>query len=269
VSRIAWGGLGLLVALLGTPSAARGEGYDFDLSRFGSVQSGVLQGDQAGFENFAGDLGLALHPKFAGPASSVGGLGIEFGYQLSLSDINETAKYWTDVAGQPDPVMLVSHLYVRKGLPYSFELGGVLTHVHDSSVWAVGLELKYAIFEGHQYIPDLGLRAHVNTMLGNRDLVMITTGGEAVLSKTFGVAGLLELTPWIGVEVTYIHGRSHVLGVFPEAGLEPETFILDPADLARVRALLGLRVVASVVDLGFETAIAEMSSFTFKMGVQF
>ena len=85
---------GLLIAVsqVGPTHAAS----DYELKNFGTPDaSGAIDKDVAGFEAFVGDLGLALHPKFAGPAMSTGGLGIELGYILTLTDINESADHWT------------------------------------------------------------------------------------------------------------------------------------------------------------------------------
>lgn len=253
-----------LLGLAGTASAAS----DYELKAFGTLDGGgVVQKDVAGFENFAGDLALALHPKFAGPAMSTGGLGIEFGYILSLTDINETADHWTKPVQNPEDLLMSHHWYARKGLAYGFELGGFIGTIADSNIWAVGLELKWAFVEGHKYAPDFGLRAHVNTLLGNRDMVMITSGGEFVVSKAFGIGGLIQMVPFAGYQLTYIHARSHVLGNFQPGDLQPDTFILPTRDFVRHRGMIGLKVIANVVDISFEAALGDVMSYSFRFGV--
>jgi hypothetical protein len=257
------------LALLGLAPTAQAGQLDFSLANFGRAGGAA---DVDSFENFAGDLALALHPKFAGPGATLGSLGIDFGYHLSITDINETAPQWTapladSAAGALPGEILTSQFYVRKGLPYSFEMGGFLTHLHDSDVWAVALELKWSFVEGHKYAPDFGLRTHVNTLLGNRDMVMVTSGGDVFIGKSFGVAGLMQITPYAGYELTYIHSRSHVLGLFSVGGLQPDTFILPTLDFLRHRALIGLTVVGGVADFGFEAALGELQTYTFKIGL--
>jgi len=238
------------------------------LSSFGSIsESGALQMDINGWETFSGDLALAVHPKMGGPASTLGGRGIDFGYQISMIDIDEEAEHWTKPMGKPDSLLLAHHFYVRKGLPFSIELGGILTHLENTNIWAVALELKWAFLEGNKYAPDFGFRTHVNTLLGNRDMVMITTGGELIVSKAFGVGGLVQITPYAGYELNYAHTRSHVLGLFGEENLTPRTFILPSQDVVTHRALLGVRLLASVVDFGFEAGLGELQSYTFKLGI--
>lgn len=259
----------LAVAMLAlAPTAQASERYDFQLSRFGTLDptqpTATLDG--SGFEAFSKDLGLAMHPRFAGPASTLGSRGIEFGYQLTLSDIDENAAHWTKPVSSPDSTLIVSQMYVRKGLPFSFELGGVLSHLHDSGVWGVALELKWAMLEGQKYAPDLGIRSHVNTLLGSRDFVMVTAGADVVVSKAFGLGGLVQLVPFAGYEFTYVHARSHVLGAFREGGLEPVTFILPKQNIFVHRGLVGLKVVGGIADFGFEAALGELTSLTFRAG---
>ncbi len=247
--------------LWATPAQA--QRYELDLSTFG----GAGGTDEAGFQSLVGDLALAMHPKFAGPGSTVGGLGIDIAYGIALVDIDETKDYWNDAVGEPGGALQVSHLHVRKGLPYSFELGGVVSHLHESDIWGVGLELKWAFIEGNHQAPDFGFRTHINTVLGDRDLVLLTSGGDLMLSWTFGIGGLVQTTPYAGYELTYVHAKSHVLGAFAEGALQPSTFILPTQDFLRHRAVVGLRVVAGIADFGFEAGLGELQSYTFKVGL--
>jgi hypothetical protein len=260
-----WFSVFALIALFSSSAHAESQ---ISLSNFGSFSDeGALQMDTNGWENFSADLALVVHPKFGGPAATLGGRGIDFGYQLSVVDIEESSDHWTKAMKQPDDLLMAHHFYVRKGLPFSIELGGVLTHLQGTNIWAVALELKWAFLEGNKYAPDFGFRTHVNTLLGNRDMVMITTGGELLVSKTFGLGGLVQLTPYAGYELNYAHTRSHVLGLFEDGSLTPRTFILPSQDVLTHRALLGLRLLASVVDFGFEAGLGNVQSYTFKFGI--
>lgn len=252
-------------SVVGTAPATQAAS-DYELKNFGTKTANGIDKDAAGFENFVGDLALALHPKFAGPAMSTGSLGMEFGYILSITDIQEQADHWTKPVESPEDLLLGSQFYARKGLPYGFELGGILSHLHGSNIWAVGIELKWAFVEGHKYAPDFALRTHVNTLLGNRDLVMITSGGEFIVSKAFGIGGLIQLTPFAGYQLTYVHARSHVLGLFDVGDLKPATFILPTRDFVRHRGFLGLKVLAGIVDVSFEAALGDVMSYSFRFG---
>ncbi|MCB9728353.1 MAG: hypothetical protein H6744_04520 [Deltaproteobacteria bacterium] len=261
----------LAVALLGSSPAASAGRHDVALSGFGSFDAdGKLVVDEAGFERMARDLGLAMRPRFGGPASTVGSLGFDVGYSLVLTDIDERKSYWTHAVPDPDKTLKVSQISLRKGLPYSLEVGGVLGHLHGSSLWSFAFELKWAFVEGLDHAPDIGIRLHVNTVVGSRDLAMLTTGGDFLVGKTFGLGGMVQLKPYIGYAGTYIRATSHVIGVFRTGGLQPTTFILPDQNIGTHRALLGLRLLATVVDLGFEAALGKgTQTYAFRAGLNF
>ena len=50
--------------------SAQAESLQLQLSKFGSLGPNGLAMDSDGFENFSGDLGLTLHPRFAGQIAS-------------------------------------------------------------------------------------------------------------------------------------------------------------------------------------------------------
>lgn len=257
----------LASAALAPPAQA--DRYDVDVSRF-ATGAGEPVVDEAGFRNMARDLGMALRPRFAGPPSTPGSLGFVVGYDLVLTDIDETASHWTTPVDDPGNTLAASQLSIRKGLPWSFEVGGTLTRLHESSMWAMGLDVKWAFVEGIDRAPDFGLRLHVTSVLGNRDLSMLLAGGDLVVGKTFGVGGLLQLTPYTGYAGTYVRASSHVIGTFPEGGLEPTTFVVDDQHIGTHRALLGLRLLASVADFGFEAAVGpDVQTYAFRAGLSF
>lgn len=243
--------------------------YDLSLSNFATLDDSGLTLDAIGFKRMARDLGLALQPRFAGPATTVGGRGFDIGYAFSFTDIDQSASQWTTpVAGAGD-LLQVSQIAVRKGLPYSFEIGAVVGYLHDSHLWGVAVELKWAFVEGYELAPDFGLRVHLNTMLGSRDIAMLSTGADLLIGKSFGLGGLVQLVPYAGYSFTYIRASSHVLGVFPEGGVQPVTFILPDQDVFAHRGVAGLRLVATIVDVGFEAALGEVHSFALRGGLNF
>jgi hypothetical protein len=257
-----------LFATAGPASAAR---HDISLSGLASFDTdGSLSVDKAGFERLSRDLGLAMRPRFSGPASTVGSLGFDVGYALVLTDIDERKSYWTQTAPNPDKSLKVSQISLRKGLPYSLEVGGVLGHLHGSSLWSFAFELKWAFIEGIKNAPDLGIRVHVNTVVGSRDLAMLTAGGDFLIGKSFGLGGMVQLKPYIGYAGTYIRSSSHVIGVFRTGGLQPTTFILPDQNLGTHQALIGLRLLATVVDFGFEASLGKSTqTYAFRLGLGF
>ena len=257
----------LLVASTGSPADAAK--YDIQLANFATLGDSGLVIDEAGFNRMARDLGLALQPRFSGPATTVGSLGLDIGYNLAMTDIDQAANHWTTPIEAPEDLLLVSQFAVRKGLPYSFEVGGVLSYLHDSRLWGIAVEVKWAFVEGFEYAPDFGLRAHLNTVVGSRDIAMLSTGADLMIGKTFGLGGLVQLTPYGGYAFTYVRASSHVLGFFSEGDVKPVTFILPDQNILAHRGVIGVRMVATVVDVGVEAALGLVQSFSVRLGMNF
>ena len=151
----------------------------------------------------------------------------------------------------------------------------------DSSMWGVGIDLKFAPVEGYKYIPDVAFRGNVHTVLGARDMTLLLTGGDVTVSKEFGVAGVLRITPYGGYNLVFIHGESHPVTFFsPNPGCIPAGG--GTANCSRVelfgntnqfvhRAIVGFRLVAAYVSTGFELAYAgaNLLTYTIHLGVDF
>jgi len=112
-------------------------------------------------------------------------------------------------------VLTTMQIHVRKGLPFSFELGGTLTKLMESDMFALGGELKWAFNEGFYYLPDIAVRVAANRLLGSRDLDMLTGGLDVSISHPFGIGGLLSVTPYAGWNLLFVNASSHVLDATP------------------------------------------------------
>lgn len=187
------------------------------------------------FGRLVNELGGALAPSLMAPAMTLGIQGVYVGYELSVSNLDRTSDQWrrgsqgspttvvgTDTSSQRDNgdrAALVSRLHVRKGLPFGFELGTQLSHLHDSSIWAVGLDLRWSLFEGFRhglgYLPDLAVRGAVNTVVGQSQLQLTVVSADVVISKRFTVGGVVRLTPYLGGQALFIFGDSGVVDLTP------------------------------------------------------
>lgn len=191
--------------------------------------------------NLVNELGGALAPSLAAPAMTLGYAGLYIGYEISVSNLNRgsptdsTQQYWTRgtegstsanvgtgtlaVRDRGDANAFVSRLHVRKGLPFGFELGTQVSHMHSSGIWAIGLDLRWALFEGFRhgigYLPDVAVRGAVNTMVGQSQMNLTVVSVDAVLSKRFTLGGLLRLTPYAGGQALMIFGDSGVIDFTP------------------------------------------------------
>ena len=262
-----------LVAPLLLLSALPANAVNFDV-RLVDEQKGVMLNDD--FRALSTSIALAMQPQWAGPASTMGSRGFDIGYNFVQSSIDSDAQYWKDAV--PDRKLnglQTSQIHFRKGLPYSFELGGTVSSLHDSRLYGVGFELKWAFVESYKYAPDFGVRTHVSTTLGSRDLSLLHFGGDLLLSKSLGIAGVVQATPFVGYSQAWSVARSHVLGITQPGEVELDTDIIDSQLIASGRILLGLSLPASWAEFGFEAAIpagdddVTVPSYTTRVGLQF
>ncbi|NUN15984.1 MAG: hypothetical protein HUU55_20345 [Myxococcales bacterium] len=278
-----------LIFLLVSHATSAADTFDIEFNRLGTA---TVEGNdvnvrlnQVHFDNVVRDLGVAMAPKFMGPASTLGALGFEVGFELSWTDINETSTYWKNAVDSPDSTMQTMQIHLRKGLPFSLEVGGTITHLFNSELWGVGLDVKFAMLEGFRSLPDFAIRGNIHTILGANDINILLSGGDAVLSKEFGIGGVLRVAPYIGYNLVYIHGSSHAITFFTEAAagsgsggcpngtdkkLCSRVALFDDVDEIVHRGIIGFQLVTTVLSVGFEIAIAkDTQTYTTHLGVEF
>lgn len=257
----------LLIALaLLLPGVASGQ---IRLDGFFDKQGGQVVIDQAGFDALAGDITHLIGPKMLGPAKSSGGLGFEFGLDIAVGTLSETA-HWEKAIGSGESTATALQLQARKGLPYGFELGGVVSHLVDTDLWGVGMDLKYAFLEGYRFLPDVALRASVATTLGSRDMSLLVVGGDLTISKNFAIAGLVTMAPYAGYSFLYGRAASYIVAFFPPGQPQPERAALARKNLLLHRGFIGFKLVYAHATLAFEAMIAgDVNIFTTRIGADF
>jgi len=258
----------LLVAVLFTSFAAESSARSYDprLGVFFDPDTRAV--DVSGFKSWAGELGVAMAPKFLGPASTLGSMGFELSLEVGLTTIHGGRDYWK-AASDPGDLLVTNQIRIRKGLPYSLQISGVMTHLFDSGMWGIGLEFGGAVVEGFRYVPDVSLSASVGTWLGSGDLAVLEAGFSTIVSKTFAIAGLFTVAPFAGYNLIYINAGSY-LTAGTVKGAEVVPFVLDSQNIFRHRAVLGFNVVATYATAGVEFAVGPgQTSYSFKLGTSF
>jgi len=273
----------LMILLVLVPATASAEKYDINYNRLATVTSNAngvtVQKNEVAFENLVRDIGIGLAPKFMGPASTLGALGFDVAYEMGWTDINESEDYWAKALDgeSADSMLTTSQLHIRKGLPFSMEIGGTLGHLHNSGIWTVGMDVKYALLEGFRVLPDFAIRSNIHTVLGSNDVHILLTGGDAILSKEFGLGGLFRVAPFVGYNLVYVYGSSHQITFFtPDCdngggqGLCSKVDLFDDVGVFEHRGIVGLQIVAAYISLGSEIAIGnKIRTYTGHVGVDF
>jgi hypothetical protein len=226
MSRFAAGLLAATISLAALPVAAKA--YDVRLSQLGSPRE--LRGDgtpndfyspdaQARFEALSTQLGLALVSVTGGPARTTGASG--FAVELLWSNVSLPGDrtlgdrpVWP-VDGEGPTSLTMPTLHVRKGLPYSFEIGMRLSQIQESEMLAATLELRAGLVEGIANAPDVSLRIHAGRLLGARDLGLVAGGFDFTVSKEFPLFRTLRLAPYAGYDPSLIFANSNAIDFDP------------------------------------------------------
>lgn len=232
--RVLFWSLLVVAPLFHSAAAARAAGNDIRLRGLGrpGVGSGASQTilDDPAVQRYramTGELSLALTPKATQPAETLGMSGFEFAITNTLTNIDQDQPYWTGQPGSPifegvaegrnmPGVLWTPTFSVRKGLPFSIDVGVHGTFLTSSRMVMVGSDIKVALHES--YVPELpavALRASVNQLLGSTDLSIFTTQTDLLFSQAYGVGGVVQITPYLGVGQLFAHVNSQIIDETP------------------------------------------------------
>ena len=265
-------GVALALGLL-SASGARADSNDLQIYRLGSTSdpSAVTRLRLLGDE-----LGVAISSTTLAPANTVGIDGFDFGFQTSFVFINSGASvggqpYWV-TEQLPPSVLVVPQLHFRKGLPYSFEVGGSLSTIANSHLFAGAAEVKWGILEGFRYAPDLSARFSVSRLFGQNDFDLTSGVLDFTLGKEFGIAGLFSLAPYLGYALTGIDTSSRVFWGAPTSTTQNQ-YLQNPVANQQIfpeqgisknfydRFYAGVRLLSYVVSLDLEYGYSHPSAF--------
>lgn len=191
--------------------------------------------------NLMSELGMALAPAMLRPARTTGYGGFELSFEATYTHINADAvdstgtQYWhqgtqgtvdpnthqfSTQNRSPDSFLQVYALKARKGLPFGFEIAGVLGTVANTSLWVIGGDVRWAVFEGYRsdawkYVPDLSIGGAVRTVAGSSTYYLTTVALDAELSKPIPLADSAVLTPYVGAQRVIIFADSASVDLTP------------------------------------------------------
>lgn len=179
---------------------------------------------QARFAALTRQLGVVLAPTALTPAETLGANGFALYAETSFTgvdlDSNGPENYWVLGTEESNPtgVQSLLSLRVRKGFPGSIEVGAGLSSLAGSRLTAGQVDVKLSLTEGFQtlyFLPDLSIRLGGARLLGAPDLDLTTVSAGAMLSKPFGLGGVLSLTPYFAYEELVTIGLSQVVDFTP------------------------------------------------------
>ena len=199
----------VVAALLSATAVA--DPYDFQIFKLGNPSSsGVGFTDRANgnFRVFARQLAAAISSVNLSPPETLGHAGFAFSADLSVVSIAQDANgndgiIWPTRSALGSPLLIPS-VHVRKGLPFSFELGGRIGWLEQSRMAVGTIELKWAINEGFTYLPDIGITGRLTKLVNSRDFDLTVGGVDIGVGKQFALGGMVTVTPYVGWNLQFV-----------------------------------------------------------------
>lgn len=239
LARLMIAALSVLILFAARPVSAGNYRYDFSLhkyfeSPFHSYSTGEWNNQSEAAVNRAwrslmSEMGAIFAPQFLAPAETAGWNGFVLDFKYGFTSLSHSEDFWKyGVNGTPQPVASTISLEARKGiwmpLP-SFELGGGFTHLVDSHMFTVNLFAKFAVHEGfhHWITPALAVRGYFQRLVGANQVNMTILSTDVSASKSFGIAGSFNLTPYLGYNAFWVIARSEVIDFNPTQDALQET----------------------------------------------
>jgi len=203
--------IALSIITFGAIAPASAGKLDLAIGRFINCASPAhCSADIKGYERFMTEYAFGLTPKIMAPAETLGYSGFFMGLEGTLTPIpdaggNDRWQTGTSALGRSPASMFVPALHVRKGLPWSFEIGGAVNYLAQSELVAIQGDIKWSLFEGYKKgfrgaLPDVAVRGAVSRILGETDLDMTIISVDGSVSYPFAIGGMLTLTPYVGLQ---------------------------------------------------------------------
>lgn len=228
----------------------------------GILFSGTNAPNAERWERFTTELAYVLDPRLVGPGETLGYGGFQVAANWAGTVVSAGDGIWdvTEAAqrdgGEANGFLQTLTLDVRKGLPFSFELGANFTWLAESNLFAPGLDLRWTIMEGYKIAPEFGVRASVSHLIGSRDLNLTTVGLDAIVSKGFGLGGVVHLAPYLSWSVMLVPASSRVIDPTPAVEDDfGDNFVFPELTAGKNihhRLSLGVRALFYVLNLGVQ-----------------
>ncbi len=189
---------------------------------------------QTEFGLLAKDFTAAASYKAVAPGEPLGLTGFDLGAEVSVTKL-EYSNLWQK-SGADISSLILPKVHVHKGLPFGIDVGGFVAASPDADIRLVGLELRYAIWQGGIAQPSLSVRAAATRLSGVDQLDLNTKSVELTLSK-----GFLMLTPYVGVGRVWSDVNPHAASLQKVSPSDNKLF-------AGVNANFGLMNIAGEFD---------------------
>jgi hypothetical protein len=198
--------------------------------------------DNAAFRNLVAQYGAAFAPTVMHSSRTTGFGGLQLQLEGAFTTIDNSpdknatyTRYWEQgTEGPRDPnnklfstknvsppsMLQLYTLKIRKGFPFGFELVGNFGYMSQTSVYTIGADVRWSLFEGFRtgipaIFPELAVGGSVRTITGTDQLQLTVASADGELSKPFAIGGAVVVTPYVGYQYLRIFGDSGLIDLTP------------------------------------------------------
>lgn len=229
--------------------------------------------DSQSFRSLAKEYGVALGPQLSSPAKTLGINGFQFDLQFAVTSINKNEYYWQQGIDDrtPESQLVVSRVGLKKGLSASLELGTDVAYLIGSEMWTLGGYAKWGIHEMMDDFPiNFSVKGSVSKTVGSAQLQLSMYGADVIVGKTFGLGGVVTVSPYLAYSPLWVVARS---GILDSAPVEPNIvgqFVLPQESINVQRFGFGTRFVTGLFSFTPEFVLADnQQTITVNLGLNF
>jgi hypothetical protein len=206
------------------------------------------------FRQVITQLAPAIAPSILAPVTTTGPAGFDVAVETNITGIAKDSEYWRmGSRGHGDlsratcdgenrfvaPSLTSNRVHFSKGLPFGLTLGGTVGKLYETSLWLVGMDVKLALVEGMRTwpVPDLAVRAAVQTAVGDAQYSLTVTSGDVILSKNLVTGRVMTISPYLGAGILWTFASSELVDLTPNvssvgcaAGTDPTCNELPTGD---------------------------------------
>ncbi len=234
------------------------------------------------FRAFSRQLAAAMTSANLMPPETLGHAAFSINAELSVVMLDQThipmptERYNAERRGI-DGALLLPSIHVRKGLPWSFEVGTRVAWLEKSRMVVGTGEVKWALNEGFAYLPDLGVRGHVTRLFNTRDFDLTAGGVDIGIGKQFAVGGMVTLTPYAGWNLVWVASAAGQVDFNPgrPAGAIDASPSAPFEDTSRFKEVTlganshnrfygGVRFIGGALQLGAEYSVSQFPRIPFE-----
>jgi hypothetical protein len=220
---------GLTLSSAGSSLSLR---YPEDPSNPNSNLQQRLSPDNRAWRQLVTQLSPAIAPAILAPVTTTGPAGFDVAIETNITGISDGAQYWQRGSrGHGDlsrptcdgqnrfvrPTLTSNRIHFSKGLPFGITLGGTVGKLYETSLWIVGMDVKLALVEGLRTwaVPDVAVRAAVNTAVGDSQYSLTVASADLVLSKNLVTGRVMTISPYLGAGLVWTFASSELVDLTP------------------------------------------------------